>query len=303
MENFLAIIIYLIIGYILKKIPQFNRETGNTLNMFVIYVSLPALVLLKIADLEFSINLILPVITADVMLALSAVVVLFLSKIFKWSRQITGSMLLLVPLGNTSFLGLPMVHAFFGNSAMLYAVLYDQVGSFLSLAVYGTIIVAVYSNGNEKPDAKIILKKIITFPPFLAIAAALILRQIEYPAMMVGILKVLEATLVPLVMIAVGFQLSFKIEKEFAAPLTIGIILKLVAMPAAAVLLSLLFGLNGEVLQVSIFEAAMPPMVSAGALAIIGGLAPRLSAALVGFGLILSFITLPIMHFILITLF
>ncbi len=303
MENFLAIIIYLIIGYILKKIPQFNRETGNVLNMFVIYVSLPALGLLKIADLEFSINLILPVITAYVMLVLSAVVVLFLSKIFKWSRQITGSLLLLVPLGNTSFLGLPMVQVFFGNSAMLYAVLYDQVGSFLSLAVYGTIILAVYSNGNDKPDAKIILKKIITFPPFLAIAAALILRPFEYPAIIVGMLKVLEATLIPLVMIAVGFQLSFKIEKEFAAPLTIGIILKLIIMPAAAVLLSLLFGLSGEVLQVSIFEAAMPPMVAAGALAIIGGLAPRLSAALVGFGLILSFLTLPIIHSLLKTLF
>lgn len=303
MENFLAIIIYLIIGYILKKIPRFNCETGNVLNMFVIYVSLPALVLLKIADLEFSLNLILPIVTAYVMLALSAVVVLFLSKLFKWSRQITGSMMLLVPLGNTSFLGLPMVHAFFGNTGMPYAVLYDQVGSFLSLAVYGTIILAVYSNGNENPDVKIILKKIITFPPFLAIAAALILRSVEYPAIMVGVLKVLEATLVPLVMAAVGFQLSFKIEKQFATPLTVGIILKLAAMPAAAILLSLLFGLNGEAIQVSIFEAAMPPMVSAGALAIIGGLAPRLSAALVGFGLILSFVTLPLLYHLLNLLF
>ncbi|MBZ0199093.1 MAG: AEC family transporter, partial [Ignavibacteriaceae bacterium] len=270
---------------------------------FVIYISLPALVLLKIADLQFSINLILPVATAYVMLALSAAVVLFLSKAFKWNRQITGSLMLLVPLGNTSFLGLPMVYAFFGNTGMPYAVLYDQLGSFLMLAVYGTIILALYSNGNQKPGAKNILKKIVTFPPFLAVAAALLLRPIDYPLYVTEMLKVLEATLIPLVMVAIGFQTSFKIEKEFALPLTIGIILKLAALPALAILLSFIFGLKGEAIQVSIFEAAMPPMVSAGALAIIGGLAPRLSAALVGFGLILSFITLPLLYHLLTFLF
>jgi len=294
-ESFLVITFFLIIGFALRKIPQFSSETGNVLNLFVIYVSLPALVLLKVADLKFSIELFLPLITAYLMLFISAASVLLLSRIFKWNRQITGSLLLLVPLGNTSFLGLPMVQAFYGSSGMPYAVLYDQVGSFLSLAVYGTIILALYSNGNQKTDAKIILKKIVTFPPFLAIVVALFLRSIVYPKIIVEILQILEAMLVPLVMIAIGFQLSFKIKKEFASPLSIGLILKLAAMPAVAILLGLIFGLEGEAVKVSIFESAMPPMVSAGALAIMGGLAPKLSAALVGFGLILSFATLPLL--------
>jgi hypothetical protein len=40
-------------------------------------------------------------------------------------------------------------------------------------------------------------------------------------------------------------------------------------------------------------------MVSAGALAILAGLSPALTAALVGLGIILSFVTLPILFYLL----
>jgi len=43
----------------------------------------------------------------------------------------------------------------------------------------------------------------------------------------------------------------------------------------------------------------MPPMVTAGALALLAGLAPELTAALVGLGLMVSFLTLPILFQIL----
>jgi len=43
-----------------------------------------------------------------------------------------------------------------------------------------------------------------------------------------------------------------------------------------------------------VLEAAMPSMVTAGALAIAHGLAPRLAAAMVGYGLLLSLLTLPL---------
>ncbi len=49
-------------------------------------------------------------------------------------------------------------------------------------------------------------------------------------------------------------------------------------------------------MQVSIFEAGMPPMVSAGVLAILANLSPALTAALVGIGIVLSFATLPILY-------
>jgi predicted permease len=64
-------------------------------------------------------------------------------------------------------------------------------------------------------------------------------------------------------------------------------------MPALALPLSWAFGLHGELLQVNVLESAMPSMITAAALAISHRLAPRLAAALVGYGIVLSLLTLP----------
>ena len=113
-ENFIIIITFLLLGMALKRIPAFSDETGNVLNLIVIYISLPALILLKIPELIFSKELLVPAIMPWGMLIFSAALVLILSKSLKWDLATTGCLLLLVPLGNTSFLGIPMTRAFFG---------------------------------------------------------------------------------------------------------------------------------------------------------------------------------------------
>ena len=296
MENFVIIITFLLIGMALKRIPVFPDETGNVLNLFVIYISLPALVLLKLPELVFSKNLLVPALMPWGMLLFSSALILILSRLFKWERATTGCLLLLIPLGNTSFLGIPMVKAFFGDNAIPYALLYDQLGSFLALATYGSLILALYGTGKSKPTLESVVKKIISFPPFIALVLAFIIKAFPYPPIAVSLLKILASTLVPLVMIAVGFQLTLRLSRKVTSQLFIGLSIKLIAAPMAALFLCTIAGLEGEAVQVSIFEAGMPPMVSAGALAILANLSPALAAALVGIGIILSFATLPMLY-------
>ena len=299
MDNFIITSVYLLIGVVLKRTHRFPKDTGNVLSLFAIYVSLPALVLLKIPALEFSADLLAPVLMPWVMLLVSAAGVLGLARVFKWNRQITGCLLLLIPLGNTSFLGIPMVRAFFGEQAIPYAVLYDQLGSFLALATYGSVVIALYGSDTGKTTLANILKRVMTFPPFIALILALALKSVVYPNALTSLLSTLGATLVPIVMIAVGFQLTFSIEREMALPLVSGLTIKLVIAPAIALGLCKAMDLQGEAVNVSIFEAGMPPMVSAAALAILAGLSPSLAAALAGSGIILSFVTLPVLYYVL----
>ncbi len=69
--------------------------------------------------------------------------------------------------------------------------------------------------------------------------------------------------------------------------------LKLLVMPAIAIPLLLLFGMRGRMPQANVLESAMPTRITAAALAIAHQLAPRLAAALVGYGIVLSLVTLP----------
>ncbi|MGV1099115.1 AEC family transporter [Thiovibrio sp. JS02] len=294
MENFILTFSFLLIGISLRRLRQFPKETAQVLNLFVIYVSLPALVLLKVPQLTFTRDLLVPALMPWGMLAVMALLILLVAKWQAWPREIVGSLLLLVPLGNTSFLGIPMVRAFFGEAGIPYAVLYDQLGSFLALATYGSVVLAFYGSGNS-PRPEAVLKKIFTFPPFLALLLAFACRSFAFPAPVIALLKTLAATLVPVVMIAVGFQLTLRLSPEVLKPLLAGIVMKLAIAPAAALLLCRLFELNSLAARVSVFEAGMPPMVSAGALAIMANLSPQLTAALVGLGILVSFLTLPLL--------
>ncbi len=301
MENFILITAYLILGVALRLTGRLPSDFSNHLNLFVIYVSLPALVLLKVPQMAIASDLLFTVVLPWLMVALGAVLVLALSRMLGLSRKVTGCLLLMACLGNTSFLGIPMVRAFFGEDAVAYAMIYDQLGSFLALATYGSLVLALFSGEEGSvPSKRDVAVKIGTFPPFLALLAAFVIRPFMadtgYPHGLERFLASLGSTLVPVVMTAVGYQLRLRLEQGTGAALAAGLGIKMVAAPLAALMAAWALGLEGLAAQVAVFEAGMPPMVSAGALAIMAGLAPRLTAALVGLGIVLSFLTLPALH-------
>jgi hypothetical protein len=294
MENFILTVSFLFMGMGLRRLPRFPKETAQVLNLFAMYLSLPALVLLKVPQLHFSMEILMPVIMPWAMLAVSALLIVILGKLLGWEKEITGVLLLLIPLGNTSFFGIPMVQAFFGESGIPYAVLYDQLGSFLALSTYGAVVLALYGSGG-KPTIRSVFIRVVGFPPFIALVVALACRSLTFPAPLLALLNGLSATLVPLVMVAVGFQLSLRLSPEVIKPLGAGLIVKLAVAPLIALLFCRVLGLESLAARVAVFEAGMPPMVSAGALAIMAGLSPKLTAALIGLGIMLSFITLPLL--------
>ena len=99
--------------------------------------------------------------------------------------------------------------------------------------------------------------------------------------------------MLPLVMLAVGLSIQLRMPREELPALGYGLLLKLVVLPALALPLAWAFGLSGDALRVGVLESAMPTMITAAALAMMQGLAPRLAAALVAYGIVLSLVTLP----------
>ncbi|MGE4519116.1 MAG: AEC family transporter [Desulfobacteraceae bacterium] len=294
MENFIITMTYLLAGVAVKRIPDFPSETGKVLNLFVIYFSLPALILIKIPELKFDENLLITAVVPWLCLVFSVVVILLFSKTFRWERDVTGCLLLLIPLGNTAFFGLPMVNAFYGDKGAPFALLYDQAGTFIAFTTYGSFILALYGKNTSKPTPANILKKILVFPPFIALIAAFILKNTPYPQTFSIIIETLASTLVPLVMIAVGYQLSLRLGHNVKTKLFFGLALKLIMMPVFALFICKISGFNSFASKISVFQAGMPSMVTAGAMAIMADIKPALAAALVGSGIVLSFATLPL---------
>ncbi|MEA3546112.1 MAG: AEC family transporter, partial [Thermodesulfobacteriota bacterium] len=63
------------------------------------------------------------------------------------------------------------------------------------------------------------IKEILTFPPVICLLAALALRSVSLPDSFILFLKKLAATLVPVVIIAVGFQLTLQLSADVLKPM------------------------------------------------------------------------------------
>lgn len=294
MENFVLILLAIVVGYVINRLNIFSKDAPTILNQFAIYISLPAMILLQIPKLSFSIDMIIPIIVAWLVMGISAILILLLSRFFSFSKEITGSLMLVSILTNSSFLGIPIINAYMGESAMPYVLVYDQLGTFIALATYGTFIASYYSN-NSKITFKIITLKVLTFPPFLSLVVALFLIGVEFNPIISKVLSSFASTIVPIALVAVGLQLQLKLPREEIKPFSVALIVKLIIAPLIAFVICKIFAWDNQASIVSIMEAAMAPMITAGAIASMAGLAPRLSSAIVGYGIIISFLTTGIL--------
>nr|WP_319492641.1 AEC family transporter [uncultured Desulfobacter sp.] len=254
MSNIILLIVCLLAGIMLRKISQCPANTPEALNGFIIYISLPSLALYHIHTLAITRDLIYTGLMAWILFGLGAVFFYLAGKKLKFTRPTIGALVLVGGLGNTSFVGLPMIQAFYGSEWLGVGVVADLAGSFLVLSTLG--IFAASLSSSDVMDSRKIFKKILTFPPFLALLAALLLRQIHFPEWLNFTLVQLGGTLTPLALVSVGFQLQLGLLKGEAAP-------PMLANPVASIS-ELVFNSSWDWMKsiMEIRQAVIPPRVS-----------------------------------------
>lgn len=290
----------MLLGFALKRTTAFPPLSYKVLNQFVIYISLPAVALYYIPKLEISSKLLFPLGIAWLGFALSYAFFSVFGKIFGWSKRLTGCLIIVAGLGNTSFVGFPVIEAVYGKEGLETAVIVDQPGSFVVVSTLAVLVATTYSRGTT--SSLEIFKKIAFFPPFVAftIACFLNVAQIDFPETLQSVFQRLGSTVTPIALVAVGMQLEFDSKSKHWKFLTLGLFFKLFVTPAFFYLLYI-FLLNGEGLevQVSVLEAAMAPMITGAIVAASYGLKPKLANMMIGFGIPLSFLTLVFWYFVL----
>lgn len=296
-DAFAMVLAMLVLGYVFQRLRALPENAAQVLNLVVLYVCLPAAVLRYAPRLHLEPALLAIAIVPWLLLLATLACVGALSRWLRFREEEHAALLLTVALGNTSFLGYPLTRALIGEHALPYAVVYDQFGVFLILSTFGLWVVARYGGASvdgHRPGARDMLLRIARFPPLWALVFGFTAMPAEPPTWMAGGLQRLSDALLPLAMLTIGLSVRLTLPREELKPLVTGLLLKLALMPALAALLVPMLGLQDEMARATALEAAMPPMVTAGALAIAHNLAPRLAAAMVGYGLLLSLLTLPL---------
>lgn len=298
MGQLIQIGLFLLLGILSRRVRFLPVKTPYLLNQMALYIALPALILLKAPQLTLSKDTVVVAMFPWLMLLVSATLVLLIARKMKWSDSITGVLLMVIPLGNTGFMGVPIIRAFFGEAGIPYVIIYDQIGSLLILVSYCSLILARYGAGNHSVDLVSIIRRVLLFPPMIAFIAGLSFAGWPYPHFLTWGLELIAATLTPLVMLAIGCQLTLRLKRAILAPFITGLSIKLLIAPSIAVTICLLFGLDGLPYDVAIIESGMPPMITASALAVSAKMDTDLAVALAGLGLICALVTLPLLYFI-----
>jgi predicted permease len=299
MNNYLVLGICFLLGVVLRRSGRLPDNAAIALNGFLVHISLPALILAYVHELQLDLRLILPALMPWIMFGLACAFFWLMGRALGLSPATTGGLMLTGGLANTSFIGLPMIEAFYGAEYLGLGILIDQAGTYLVLSTLGVLVASLYSSG-QTVTAKTILRRIVLFVPFQAFVLALLLMPFEHPAWLDELLKRLGSTLIPLALVSVGFQLQLSAVRGKALPLAIGLLFKLVLAPALILCIFVgLLGSGGPVTQVTVFEAAMAPMIGASIVAMDHDLDPPLVTLMLGIGIPLSFLTVPVWWYLL----
>jgi len=291
--SLVSTLVLLAIGRALAASKGMPERSAEALNQVVLVVLLPASILLYASKLRIDAGVLRVVAVPWLLMIAGTLVVWGVSRLARWPEAVESVLLLAVALGNTAFLGYPLVSALAGEASMPPAVLYDQLGTFLILPTYGLVVLAQAAHG-RRPTLAEVATQVLRFPPVLALLVALTLVPDPLDPAVESVLRRLSDALLPLVAISVGLQLRFRLAREELAPLALGLALKLVLLPLLALLLAGALALDAPARSAVVLQAAMPTMITAMSLAAARGLAPRLAAAIVGYGVVLSALLLPL---------
>src|SRR5215470_17541653 len=139
MNNYLLLATCFLLGIILRRSGRLPDNAAAALNGFVVHLSLPALTLAYVHNLDLKPTLILPALMPWMMFTIGCGFFWLIGRLLGLPRGSIGALSLTGGLANTSFVGLPMIDTFYGSEFLGLGILIDQLGSYLVLSTLGIV--------------------------------------------------------------------------------------------------------------------------------------------------------------------
>lgn len=258
--------------------------TSEPLAKLAYWIVGPAFMFDALATAELAPRLLFRVVAALTMGALGALLVAWIVTVRR-PQPARAAVVTNAVYGNVGNYGLAVVAFTFGDGALALAAI-----GLVTINTIGVIVgVATAHSGWQS------LRRAATSPLTLAIPPAALVNGlgVELPPIIGRPVGLVAATMIPLMLIALGIQLQSMGRPRLDLDVVLSIVLKLVAQPAAAAIAVAVFGLSGAAAGTVVIMAAMPTAVFAVVLAIEQKTTPELTSTAVVVGTVASLVTLP----------
>ncbi len=280
------------LGWIICAVRPLPTSVIAAAEKYVLTVALPALIISLMSRVVIDTALLVPIGVAWVSMATSAVIIIVIARIFAWSPQITGALLLVAVLGNTSFLGVGMVEGLLGADHLVAAIAYDQLGTFLALSLWGAFVTSTF--GGQNVSWRELVQRLLRFAPFVALLVSIPVRWLEVPGFIYTGLDGIGRTVAPVAMATVGMRFRLRLSRRVVVPALWGLLVKMAFVPGVVAVVVWLTNSGTDLMwSTSLLQSAAPPMITAGIVATRAGFDEELVAFVVGVGTIVGFVSVP----------
>ncbi|MBX7076345.1 MAG: AEC family transporter [Methanobacteriaceae archaeon] len=288
----ITIIFMIFLGYFLKRIDFLKVTDVNALNKIVMNIALPCMIFKALYKANMNLLPTLSILPVVGLLSsfVIGIIVYFILKYLKYDNKKLWSILLTVIIGNTGFMGYPIILGAYGNSGFVRAIFFD-INTTLTFLIMSVVLIIIFGGTYKQA-----IKKAFLLPPLWALILGICFNLANIPIgeVATNIITSFSALTIPLIMIALGLSLRFEGLKWHKGTVTFTAVVKLVFYPLITLGILILFRLHGLEFNVSLIQAAMPSGMFSLVLAISHDLDFRLTSDCIFTNTLLSLITIPI---------
>jgi predicted permease len=247
------------VGALLRATGVLKREHAHPINAIIIYVGLPAFIFKAVHSAELRPDLLGVVAVAWGVFAAMLLLGWLVARLLKLPAETAGGFVLATALGNTGYIGYPVTQALLGADALPEAIFYDVFGTVFALALVGLLVAQRYGSNDEARINPV--RELFTFPAVIALLAALALKAVPIPNLVMDGIGLLANMVAPLIMISVGLSLRASTIGRHAPALTAIAVLRLLVAPLIGLALAAMLVGSTAALRTTVLEAGMPTMM------------------------------------------
>ena len=251
------IFLLLIVGFLTAKFSILNEEVKHSLSDLLVYVFLPANLLLSSQE-EFSVSHLIGIGTTTVITVLYYIVVIGVcyqaGKLFLQDKKKRGIFALLVAFANTGFVGMSIIGETVPGAGMLYAAIYNCVFDIIYFSV-GILLL-------QENEGKVSLKTVMNNPIIWISLSSVLLYVIPYrfPAVVTGAIEPLAGCMLPVSMLIIGAEIYSIRWKDLLSDRLAYVtgFLRMIFLPLVVFAVMLLCRIQSEVAMTVVLLTAMP---------------------------------------------
>ena len=209
-----------------------------------------------------------------------------------WSKPAQGSFLLSAMVGNTGYLGFPVILALVGEKYFGWALFYDMLGS--AIGAYGLGVVVAARFGTQVKSIWQLVRAILYNPALWSLGLGLGFRQIPLPEVAERSLQGFAWSVIALSLILIGMRLSQLDSWNRLGQVSVSLGIKMLLVPLVLGIVLVQLGITGAPQLVIVLQMGMPPAFATLVLAEVFDLERDFAVTALAVGSIGLLLTLPI---------